>query len=113
MTSLEVIMQALISHEPINRQLAEESQRDLLPQLLDYMKRVQELDDGYQLFFAADDHVLKLVCDWLLVERVCNPFLRYKLTIESNRGPIGVEICGPAGTKGFLVSELALKRWLQ
>lgn len=106
-------MQTSIFNEPISRQSAEESQRDLLPQLLDYMKRVQELDDGYQLFFAADDHVLKLVCDWLLVERVCNSFLRYKLTIESNNGPISVEICGPAGTKGFLVSELALKRWLQ
>lgn len=105
-------MQALLSHEPINRQVAETSQRDLLPQLMDYLKRVQELEDGYQLFFASEDHVLKLVCDWLLVERVCNPFLRYKLTAESNLGPISVDICGPAGTKAFLTSELALKRWL-
>jgi len=106
-------MQSLSSHHPISRHIAEEYQKDLLPQLLDNLKRVEELDDGYHLFFKSDDYIFKLVCDWLLVERVCNPFLRYKLTIEANGGPVKLEICGPEGTKGFLIDELALRRWLQ
>lgn len=106
-------MHSLISQQPISRQFAEESQRDLLPQLLDHLRRVAELDDGYLFFFKSDDYVFKLVCDWLLVERVCNPFLRYKLTVEANGGPVKLEICGPSGTKEFLVDELALRRWLQ
>jgi len=81
-------MQGLSTHQPISRHIAEQSQRDLLPQLLDHLKRVEELDDGYLFFFKSDDFIFKLVCDWLLVERVCNPFLRYKLVIEANSGPI-------------------------
>ena len=106
-------MQSLTSHQPLSRQFAEESQRDLLPQLLDHLGRVEELDNGYLFFFKSDDFIFKLVCDWLLVERVVNPFLRYKLTIEANGGPVKLEICGPSGTKEFLLDEFALRRWLQ
>ena len=106
-------MQSLTSHQPLSRQFAEESQKDLLPQLLDHLDRVEELDNGYLFFFKSDDFIFKLVCDWLLVERVVNPFLRYKFTIEANGGPVKLEICGPSGTKGFLLDELALRRWLQ
>ena len=106
-------MHGLTSHQPITRQFAEESQKDLLPQLLGHLKRVEELEDGYTFFFKSDDFIFQLICDWLLVERVVNPFLRYKLTIEANNGPVKLEICGPSGTKEFLVDELALRRWLQ
>jgi hypothetical protein len=106
-------MQGLTAHQPISRQVAEQSQRDLLPKLLDNLKRVEELNDGYLFFFKSDDFIFKIVCDWLLVERVCNPFLRYKLVIEANGGPVKLEICGPEGTKDFLIGELALRSWLQ
>ncbi|MEJ2744060.1 MAG: hypothetical protein P8176_16720, partial [Gammaproteobacteria bacterium] len=66
----------------------------------------------YRLRFGTSENDLVLVSEWIHVERVCNPFLRFRMSVEANGGPISVEIAGPAGTQDFLRSELALGRWM-
>ena len=39
-------------------------------------------------------------------ERQCCRFLRFRLTVEPNLGPIVLELSGPPGTEEFLASLL-------
>lgn len=36
----------------------------------------------------------------------CCPFLRFQLTVEPGRGPIWLELTGPAGTREFVAHEI-------
>ena len=89
-----------------------ELREEVLPLVLDIIKRVNESDEGYTLHFDSIDRPLTLLTRWLNLERIVNDFLRFQLCIESNQGPIRLELSGPSGTKDFLQSELNLKRWL-
>jgi hypothetical protein len=91
---------------------AQQIRGELITQLLDAIKQVRESDSGYTLRFSSSNNDLKMVSEWIHVERICNPFLRFKLAVESNGGPISVELAGPSGTQDFLRSELALSRWM-
>ena len=106
-------MQSYMHPDPSAQRQLETSQQDVLPQILSHLKRVVEIENGYRLCFHSEDEILGLICEWLIIERVCNPFLRYRLGLESNNGPMKLEVNGPAGTKSFLADELGLQRWLQ
>ena len=91
---------------------AQERRTALLPQILDILQQVKVIDSGYSLKFTPDLELTILLMDWLLLERNCNAFLRFKLTLESNDGPVWIDITGPSGTQDFLKTEFALSRWL-
>jgi hypothetical protein len=80
--------------------------------MLDAIKYVKAVDSGYRIRFGASQEDLMLASEWIHVERVCHPFLRFKMSVESNGGPISLEMAGPMGTQDFLRSELALNRWM-
>jgi len=96
----------------LDLETAQNRRIDIVSAILDSIKQVKTLDKGFGLRFSPDDADLLLVCDWIYVERICNPFLRFTLKSESNRGPIWVEVTGPEGTQSLLKSEFALGRWL-
>lgn len=100
------------AHRVLTLEQAQAQRIEQLPLLLDEIKQVKVIDSGYSLRFGLEPPSLILVCDWLQIERICQPFLRMKLSIESNQGPIWLELSGPAGTQDFLKSEYGLNRWL-
>ncbi|MBL4865306.1 MAG: hypothetical protein JKY67_02895 [Pseudomonadales bacterium] len=85
---------------------------EILGVVLDSIKQVLEIENGYKLRFSHSEEDYVLVSDWLYLERKCNGFLRFNLSIESNEGPVWLEVSGPAGTKDFLETELGFSRWL-
>ena len=91
---------------------AAEYRSQLLSKVVDSIKQVQGNEFGYGLRFSPESEDLVLVSDWIQAERICNPFLRFNLTVESNKGPITCDLSGPSGTKNFLNSELGLNRWI-
>lgn len=91
---------------------AGEKREELLSVVMDSIKQVQETESGYQLRFSPESEDIVLVSDWIQAERICNPFLRFMMTVESNQGPVSCELGGPAGTKSFLGSALGLNRWI-
>ena len=91
---------------------AQTKRSELLTVVLDSIKQVKEVDNGYVLRFDSNQEDYVLITDWLQVENICSPFLRSQTVVESNNGPIWVELSGPAGTKDFLKSELAISRWI-
>ncbi len=97
---------------PFTKEAAESMREPLLAVVLDSIRSVQELDDGYMLNFGREPKVISQVAQLLQVERVINPFIRMSLVMESNDGPVKLELSGPAGTKDFLFSDFGLKRWI-
>lgn len=91
---------------------AGEKREQLLSMVMDSIKQVHETDAGYHLRFSPENEDIVLVSDWVQAERLCNPFLRFMMSVESNKGPVSCELGGPAGTKAFLSSALSLNRWL-
>ncbi len=96
----------------LDLETAQSKRSEIIGIILDSIKQVKALDKGYGLRFSPEDEELLLITDWVYIERICHPFLRFVLRLESNRGPIWVEVSGPEGTKSFLKSEFALNRWL-
>ena len=97
---------------PLSQETAQELREPVLAVVLDSIKSVIEGGDGFVLNFGRESSVIRSVCQMIEIERVMNPFLRLALIVESNQGPIKLEVTGPTGTKDFLKSEFGLKRWL-
>jgi hypothetical protein len=67
----------------------------------------EELPDGYAFRILGNREEMMLVCELILAERECCPFLTFELTAQPNMGPVSVRLTGPSGTKGFLKSILS------
>ena len=97
---------------PLSQETAQELREPVLAVVLDSIKSVIENEDGFVLNFGRESSVIRSVSQMIEIERVINPFLRLALVVESNQGPIKLEVTGPTGTKDFLNTEFGLKRWL-
>jgi len=100
------------SNRIISTEQAPEKRQELLNSVMDSIQRVEKTEQGYVLTFSNQIENLIIVSDWIQVERICNPFLRFNMSVESSLGPISCELSGPSGTQEFLTTELSLNRWL-
>ena len=83
-----------------------EQERELLPGLAAHASDWRELADGYALAFDVSDERLTAITRVIQRERVCCRFLRFRLTVEPDCGPLWLEIRGPPGTREFLRATL-------
>jgi hypothetical protein len=74
----------------------------LLSALLRRADAQEELPEGCRLRFAATDDVLVTIAQTIDAERQCCRFLRFRLTVEPDGGPISLELTGPQGTREFV-----------
>lgn len=78
--------------------------------LADLVRRAEahaELPDGHTFRFAASGETLALIARAVEAERQCCRFLRFRVTVEPDEGPILVEVTGPEGTRDFLGALIA------
>ena len=91
---------------PIACTLSEAEIRDnaggLLPSLIDRARGVTPLPEGVSLRFDADGDVLAAIARVVEAERRCCRFLRFRLTVEPDAGPMTLDVTGPPGTGEFL-----------
>jgi hypothetical protein len=76
---------------------------DLVLQAADH----EELPDGHRFRFVAAGDRLALIARVIDAERQCCRFLRFRVTVEPDEGPIVVELTGPEGTRDFLTALIA------
>lgn len=62
----------------------------------------REVEGGLALRFAPAAGVLQELGNLIDLERQCCRFLRFRLTVEPDGGPIELELTGPAGTGEYL-----------
>ena len=65
---------------------------------------VTELEDGYAYTFPSASEWLSEVASLIDLERQCCPFLRFRITVNENSGPLLLEMTGPEGTIEFLLN---------
>jgi hypothetical protein len=81
-----------------------ERREGLLAKLGERAAEQQALSNGRRLRFTADTETLALIGRVIEAERRCCQFLRFQLTVEADRGPVLLDLTGPAGTREFLDS---------
>ncbi len=64
----------------------------------------KELEDGFAYRFPEGDEWLAELAEVIRLERLCCPFLGFRLSVGPGGGPVWLELTGPPGTKEFLSS---------
>jgi hypothetical protein len=67
---------------------------------------IQETPDGVAFQLAAGDYAA--AAEFVSLERLCCPFLRFELGVTPGKGPVWLRIIGPPGAGAFLRLELEL-----
>lgn len=68
---------------------------------------IEETADGYGLHLATARVSLPALAEWIAFERLCCPFLRFRLTLEGD-APVRLELGGEPGVKELLRHELGM-----
>ena len=74
----------------------------LLMGLVRRAERREDLDDGLRLEFAPSAETIALIARAVEAERHCCRFLRFRMTVEPDGGPVLLELTGPGGTRDFV-----------
>jgi hypothetical protein len=74
-------------------------------QLVKAVQQIQEVEDGYAFIFPNETELILHIAEFVSKERLCCPFLEFRLKILSNSDPISLSLNGPAGTQEFLRAE--------
>jgi len=74
-------------------------------ELLRAVQRVLEVENGYEFTFPSEAKVISRIAEFISNERLCCPFLRFTLSVNSNHEPVSLSLTGPLGTQEFLRVE--------
>ena len=74
----------------------------LLSELLRQSEGHEELPEGYRLRFAPTGETLSTIARAVDAERQCCRFLRFRIIVEPDAGPIFLELSGPTGAREFV-----------
>ena len=73
------------------------------------VQEARELPDGYAIRFPSEGSIFLAIAEWITLERLCCPFLRFALEMDSEGGPTWLRLTGREGVKEFLRAELAAR----
>lgn len=70
---------------------------------------IAELEKGYQYQFQGDSETLRLVNEWVRMERKCCPFLTFTVIASSEEKPVLLVLTGNEEAKAFLSNDFQEK----
>ena len=78
-------------------------------QLFRSVQNIQEIANGYEFIFPnpSGSAPLSNMTEFIHNERLCCPFLKFTLTIDTEPQPISLILTGPEGTQEFLRAEFS------
>ena len=76
-------------------------------QLVQTIQSIQEIENGYVFIFPDETESIIELAEFISNERLCCPFLKFMLTVNSNNDPISLSLTGPIGTQEFLREEFS------
>lgn len=83
--------------------------KTLSEQLRSSVQGVKELSDGYAFRLPAEAGMILSVAEFISLERLCCPFLKFELEVAGSNRPLWLRMTGPEGVKEFLKVELGVK----
>ena len=75
---------------------------ELLPGVSRRATSCVPIDGGYRFEFSQKTDCVSAIAAVIDAERHCCRFLRFRLTVEPDFGPVFLAVTGPAGTEAFL-----------
>lgn len=78
---------------------------DLADAVLSRAGATVEIPDGFALRLDDDPALLRDTVEWIGLERLCCPFLRFELRFDPDAGPLWLHLGGGAGVKEFLAAS--------
>jgi hypothetical protein len=75
---------------------------EILDRIGSKVTAVSETEDGLCFSWSAEGQLPALVGEFVALESLCCPFIRFTLDVEAERGPVSLRLGGRAGVKEFL-----------
>lgn len=75
-------------------------------ELFSQIEETRELSNGYEFRFADEPNLLQRLSDFVLLEKLCCPFLNFAIEIEAESGPVRLRLSGRDGVKEFIKEEV-------
>jgi len=76
-------------------------------ELFSKIQETRELSNGYEFRFADESEVLKRLAEFVSLEKLCCPFLRFEIEVEAESGPVWLRLTGREGVKEFIREEIS------
>jgi hypothetical protein len=76
--------------------------RELAAKLRSSLSDRRELRDGYSFRLSEKGITLVEVAEWIRMERLCCPFLRFQLEVKGAGTDMSLALRGPSGVKAIL-----------
>lgn len=76
-------------------------------ELFSQIEETRELADGYEFRFADQSNLLKQLADFVSLEKLCCPFLRFEIEVGAESGPVWLRLTGREGVKEFIQEEVS------
>ncbi|MFK7694284.1 hypothetical protein [Paenibacillus sp. HJGM_3] len=70
---------------------------------------ITELENGYQYQFPGDSETLRLINEWVSMERKCCPFLTFTVIASHAEEPVLLQLTGNDEAKAFLRTDIQTK----
>ncbi|MFD3768822.1 MULTISPECIES: hypothetical protein [Paenibacillus] len=67
---------------------------------------ITEIEKGYQHLFPGDSETLRLLNEWIGLERRCCPFLTFTVIANNEDKTIRLQLTGNEEVKAFLQNEI-------
>jgi hypothetical protein len=75
-------------------------------QLFRAVKSIRELPNGYAFQLLNESDTLRLVTEFISLERLCCPFFGFTIEIEPEGGSMWLQLTGREGVKPFIRAEI-------
>ena len=87
---------------PLQRETHLANSRDLFLTL----KEIRELSNGYE-FGIHGPNVVVQAAEFISLEKLCCPFLKFEIEVEAENGPVWLKLTGREGVKEFIREEIS------
>ena len=74
-------------------------------ELIQAVQSVQDIENGYEFRFPNETEFISKIAEFISNERLCCPFLEFRLNVVSNSELVFLSLTGPLGTQEFLLAE--------
>src|SRR5215211_8179722 len=76
-----------------------------IAELVQRVENFRAVENGYQFSFPNETDLISKIAEFIANERLCCPFLKFTLNVNSSDEPISLSVSGPTGTQEFLRAE--------
>ena len=76
-------------------------------ELVQRVENFRAVENGYQFSFPNETDLISKIAEFIANERLCCPFLKFTLNVNSSDEPISLSLSGPTGTQEFLRAEFS------